>query len=257
MGELDCAVLIPVYNGAATVGDVVRGVLRYTNRVIVVDDGSTDGTAEVLRGFPDITVLTHEVNKRKGAALQTGMRHAREQGIGSVITLDADGQHDPDDIPKFLAAYEEGHGALLIGSRFLLSQRRQSAKRGARSRPREMPRVRYLSNTISSALISIFIGQRLSDIQCGYRLYETDLLERIPLEETGFNFETEIVAKAVRLGIKVGEVPIRCLYPEGVVQSHYRPLRDSWQIARTVLWARSVARRQPRPGTTSPPKGPP
>lgn len=107
-----------------------------------------------------------------------------------------------------------------------------------------MPRVRYVSNMISSALISLVIGQRLGDIQCGYRLYETDLLDRIPLEETGFNFETEIVAKAVGLGIKVGEVPIRCLYPEGVERSHYRPFRDSWQIGRVVLSARRALRKR-------------
>jgi hypothetical protein len=110
-----------------------------------------------------------------------------------------------------------------------------------------MPRVRYLSNTVSSFVISRLmgapIGRGITDIQCGYRLYEADILERIPVGETGFNFETEIVAKAVRLGIPVGEVPIRCLYPDGIQRSHYRTFHDSWQIARVALAARRVQRR--------------
>jgi len=240
MEGLDFAVLIPVYNGAATIADVIRGVERHARRVIVVDDGSTDGTGGVLRTIPGLTVLTHGTNRRKGAALQTGLRHARKESIGCVISLDADGQHDPDDIPRFLAAYAEGKGSILIGNRFL--EDHSGIRTRGRRRPREMPRRRYLSNTFSSALISLAMGLRLGDIQCGYRLYETDLLERIPLEETGFNFETEIVVKAVRSGIRVSEIPIRCLYPEGVKGSHYRTLRDSWQIARTVLWARRASR---------------
>jgi hypothetical protein len=104
-----------------------------------------------------------------------------------------------------------------------------------------MPRVRYLSNTLSSALISALIGARLSDIQCGYRLYDVAAFQRVPTEESGFNLETEIVARAVRMGVTVGEVPVRCLYPEGVARSHYRTLYDSWQIARVAMRGRRGA----------------
>jgi len=254
MPDSDFAALIPVYNGAGTMEEVVRGAARHLGRIIVVDDGSTDATPEILRRFSDIEVLTHMENRKKGAALQTGIRHARKEGIRCVVTLDADMQHDPDDIPRFIDAYRAGLGSIIIGSRFLALPQEGAPGPGIsplarprRHRPPEMPRVRYLSNTISSFLISRFVGappgSRFGDIQSGYRLYETDILERIPLEEVGFNFETEIVVKAVRLGIPVGEIPIRCLYPEGVARSHYRTFHDSWQIARVALAARRIRRK--------------
>jgi len=248
MPDSEFAVLVPVYNGAETVEEVIRGVGRHLADIIVVDDGSTDGTADILKALSGITVLTHEVNRKKGAALQTGIRHARKLGFRCVITIDADMQHDPDDIPSFVEAYERGLGAILVGSRFLgPGVCAKDGEKPPRRRPPEMPRVRYLSNTISSFLISRLmgapVGRGITDIQCGYRLYETDVLERIPGGEAGFNFETEILAKAVRLGILVGEVPIRCLYPDGIQRSHYRTFHDSWQIARVALAARRIRRK--------------
>jgi hypothetical protein len=101
-----------------------------------------------------------------------------------------------------------------------------------------MPRLRYCSNTLSSKLISWIIGARVYDIQCGYRLYESSILSRLTFEETGFNFETEVVAKAVRAGIKVGNVPVRCIYEHGTEKSNYRNLGDSWAIAKVVIRCR-------------------
>jgi glycosyltransferase involved in cell wall biosynthesis len=222
------AVVIPVFNAEETLGSVIGKALNYASNVIVVDDGSTDGSAGVAEGFPQVTLLRHGVNRKKGAALQTGLGHARREGIAAVITVDADGQHDPDDIPRFLEAYRNGEGKILVGNRF----------GNVEGRPEEMPRLRYCSNRLSSTLISWVIGARVHDIQCGYRLYESSILGRLTFEETGFNFETEVVAKAVRAGIKVGNVPVRCIYEHGTEKSNYKNLADSWEIAKAVIRSR-------------------
>ena len=224
----DFAVLIPACNEVETIGEVIRRVRKHTQRIIVVDDGSTDGTGDLLSRQKDVVVLTHAANRKKGAALQTGMRHARENGIACLITLDGDGQHDPDDIPHFLEAHAEGRGNLLVGTRFGVGG----------ERPDQMPTVRQWSNKISSWLISRLAGVGLQDIQCGYRLYETRILDLVTSEETGFNFETEVVVKAARAGLRVGQVPIRCLYPEGAERSRYRTFLDSWNIARAAVRSR-------------------
>ncbi len=226
--DIEFAVLIPVYNADEAIGAVIEKSLKHASRIIVVDDGSTDGSATVAEGFSQVKLLRHGVNRKKGATLQTGLGYARKEGIPVVITVDADGQHDPDDIPAFLEAYRRGEGGILVGNRF----------GGTRGRPQEMPRLRYCSNTISSKLISLVIGARVYDIQCGYRLYESSIMDQLTFEETGFNFETEVVARAVRAGIKVGNVPVRCIYEHGTEKSNYRNLTDSWQIAKAVIRSR-------------------
>ena len=114
---LECCVIIPTYNNHRTLQRVIDGVLEYTDAVIVVNDGSTDTTPQILERYPDITQVTHEVNKGKGMALRTGLKTAKDLGFTYAITIDSDGQHFPDDLPVFLSAIENEGEALLIGSR--------------------------------------------------------------------------------------------------------------------------------------------
>ncbi|HRZ78482.1 MAG TPA: glycosyltransferase family 2 protein, partial [bacterium] len=113
--ELNCCVIIPTYNNAGTLASVINGVLRYTDRIIAVNDGSNDLTADILRRFRNITVVTHEVNRGKGIALQTGFKKAVEKGYRYAVTIDSDGQHNPDDLPGFIEKIEAEPDSMIVG----------------------------------------------------------------------------------------------------------------------------------------------
>jgi glycosyltransferase involved in cell wall biosynthesis len=208
-------VLIPAWNEAAYVRPVLEGSLAFLP-TLVVDDGSTDDTPAIARAT-GATVISHRQNRGKGAALMTGFSWALEQGYEAVLTLDADGQHDPSEIPRFLSAYKANSGELIIG-------RRDFAK---------MPLVRRLANAIGSWLFSLAIGTRILDNQSGYRLYARSLLERIDLTSAGFELEVEAIAQAVAAGMRIAWVDIRTIYDTGK-ESYFRPIQDSALFLRTV-----------------------
>ncbi|MCG3197135.1 MAG: glycosyltransferase family 2 protein [Candidatus Omnitrophica bacterium] len=219
----EITLLIPAYNAESSLGDVLDEVLALGLPALVVNDGSTDGTQRVAQGKPVWRVVSHERNRGKGAALKTGFSVARDGGFSHVLTLDADGQHPVEAIPRFLEAYRNRPQAILVGNRF------------SGETIQEMPLVRRLSNGCSSTLISLAAKTRIPDAQCGMRVYPLDLFERIELRSDGYALESEVLVKAARMGIEVVNLPISCHYPDGTATSRYRAFVDSWRIAKVVL----------------------
>jgi glycosyltransferase involved in cell wall biosynthesis len=194
------AVLIPALNAAQTVGQLLGGLRRHVaiESIVVVDDGSSDETAAIAKAAGAV-VLSHEANRGKGAALRTGFQYIlSSSGHESVITMDADLQHDPEDVPKFLTAWQSGDLDLILGYR-------QRIGRG-------MPIHRVLSNTITSALVSARTGVRIRDSQTGFRLIARSVLSSIDVQADGYEAETEILIKAARNGFRIGGVPIATIY---------------------------------------------
>ncbi|HEX9944633.1 MAG TPA: glycosyltransferase family 2 protein [Thermoanaerobaculia bacterium] len=218
---LRVAAAIPAYQAAPSVGGVVRGVLRLLPEVLVIDDGSTDATAEEARRA-GARVLSFAENRGKGAALAAAFQDLFGRGFDGVITLDADGQHLPEEIPKLLAAAESAD--LVLGIRDHLFA--------------EMSTVRRASNRLSSKAISFAAGQCFTDIQTGFRFYSRRLVETVGFPEARFEAESAVVVRAARRGFKVITVPVRLGFADGRTTSHYRPLLDSLRIAGAVTRAR-------------------
>lgn len=218
------AAVIPAFNEAQTIRNVVAHALRETSWVIVVDDGSADGTVQALDRLP-VTILRNEVNRGKAASLVRGMDHALEAGAEAVVTLDGDGQHRPEDIPLLLAAHVRDPRALVIGSRLHQS--------------RHIPADRYLANCFANFWIAWAAGQHVSDSQSGFRIYPATLLRQIrPAfgRAAGFVFESEFLIEAGRREVPIVSVPISAVYPERARRSHFRPVVDIARIARMVAW---------------------
>lgn len=215
------AAVIPSYQAAPSVGSVVRGTFEHLAEVLVVDDGSTDSTADEARRA-GARVISHPSNLGKGRALLTAFQDLFGRGFDAVLSLDADGQHLPEEIPKLLAA--RGEGDLILGVRDHLFG--------------EMGTVRRLSNRLSSRAISFAAGQPLSDIQTGFRLYSKELIDTVGFPEARFEAESAVVVRAVRRGFRVVTLPVRLGFADGRTTSHYRPLVDSLRIAGAVTRAR-------------------
>jgi glycosyltransferase involved in cell wall biosynthesis len=204
--------LIPAYQAEETVGDVVRGARLRVNRVLVVDDGSTDRTGERAAGA-GAEVLRLPENSGKGSALRAGLERILASDATHVVFLDADGQHDPDDLPTLLAAARQGD-AFVIGSRV--------------ARPEETPAVRYRTNEIGSRILTRMTGHEVEDGQSGYRVIAAEVLRRLKLNARGYLIETEILLKAAPHVARFRHVPVRAIYGG---PSHYRPFRDTWIIS--------------------------
>ena len=227
MGANDILALIPAYNAERFVGDVIRVASRHVP-VIAVNDGSTDDTLEVLRqSGGGATVIDQQPNQGKGAALKRGYRAALDAGAAAVIQLDADGQHDPAEIPDFLRTFRETSADLIIGERQF----------------DEMPFVRRMSNTIGRAAFSWAMGSRINDNQSGYRLLSRRLMEAVLASgESGYEFEMDQIVIAVKRGWRIDGVPIRTIYGDEV--SNIRPLQHVVQFFRMVRDARRAMRAQ-------------
>jgi glycosyltransferase involved in cell wall biosynthesis len=218
--------VIPALNASSTIGPVVAGALRHLPRVLVVDDGSTDDTSARARAA-GAEVLRHPGNLGKGAALCTAFEHVLAgHPVAAVITLDADGQHDPEDIPLFLDLHRSAHPSLIVGSR----ARDFAGMWGPR---RAM-------NRFSSASLRVFSGVDLPDSQSGFRLYDAAFLGRLRLVGRRYEAEMEALMRAAEWRLKVTSVPIHLRVVDGRATSHYRPLRDTCRIVDTVLrqWLR-------------------
>ncbi len=222
-------VLIPAFNEAGRIGEVVRRVREKVPFVLVVDDGSQDGTVEEARAA-GAEVVRHETNRGKGVALATGFGRARAMGFDWVITMDADGQHSPDDLPKFIETYVRTGFPVLVGNRM--------------ADVRAMPIVRRWTNRFMSWLLSREMGQYVPDTQCGFRLYRGDVLPFLATASPRFAAESEALLHISALGLRIAPVPISTIYLEGR-ESHIRPVQDTWRFFR-MLWAYRRSRR-PQP----------
>lgn len=213
-----CAV-IPTYNNGGTVAGVVQGVLRQGLPVLVVDDGSTDGTSEALKGL-DVNVLRHEKNLGKGRALKTGLEEARRLGYRFALTIDADGQHDPEDIPALVAA--AGEKTLVVGSRNIAAD--------------GMPAGSTFANRFSNFWFTVQTFRKLPDTQTGFRVYPLEDLPSLKLLTARYEAELTLLVFSAWKGLKLIPVPVRVYYPENRV-SHFRPFTDFFRISvlNTVL----------------------
>lgn len=219
-------VLIPAYKEAARVGAVVRASLPYLP-VLVVDDGSPDDTSEVAREA-GAEVIRQEPNQGKGAALLNGFKHCLARGVDAVITLDADGQHDPAEIPAFIAEFERQKADLVIGKRDFS----------------KMPFPRNITNRIGTWSFSNAMQRYIPDNQSGYRLHSRRLIESaLESREQGFEFEVEIILRCVLEGYQIAWVPIRTIYNR-VQNSKITPLRHVWHFYRVVARAARLIRAQ-------------
>ena len=214
--------IIPAYNAESSVGEIIERTKKFIPRVIVVNDGSTDRTEDVARNR-GTEVVSLPSNRGKGFALRQGFGLALSNGCKAILTLDADGQHDPADIPNFLAAHEQDTQAILIGSRMAQADR--------------FPTQRYYSNRTAAFFISKALGQYLEDTQCGFRLYPADTLRSIPLTTSHFQTETEVLLRAVQRGIRLGSVPVKNIYHSNgnAPPSNFRPVIDTFYICMVVL----------------------
>lgn len=215
--------VIPGYQEGPRIATVV-GAARAYLPVVVVDDGSTDDTAARAEAA-GATVLVQRPNAGKGAALRHGFRYALAQGCAAVVTLDADGQHDPAEIPAFLAAFEAARPELVVGRRDF----------------GEMPPVRRLSNSLGGFVFSAAVGRNVPDNQSGYRLIGRRLMTALlDSDEHGFAFEVEMIARCIALGLPIAWVPIRTIY-EGE-PSHIRPWAHFTSFLRVTRDARRIVR---------------
>jgi glycosyltransferase involved in cell wall biosynthesis len=216
----DVIALIPAWNEGTRLGPVINHTLEHLP-VLVVDDGSEDTTAQVALEA-GAAVISHDQNKGKGVALTTGFDWALAHDYRAVLTLDADGQHDPKDIPKFLAAYASGPWDLIIGKRDFS----------------QMPFPRRYTNPFGSWLLSQALDESILDNQSGFRLHDRQMLEQLDLTTTGFELEVEIIIQAVCREMRIGWVEIRTIYDVDKV-SYFDPLKDSARFLGMVweAWA--------------------
>jgi glycosyltransferase involved in cell wall biosynthesis len=216
-----CAlVLVPVYNASEYLPELIERLRKFVcdENLLFVNDGSTDDSLAVLKRM-NVNHITYAQNKGKGAALSAGFDYAIKQGYRSVVTIDADLQHLPEELPGFYA--------LDNGNRMAIGTRAIDLK--------IMPFDRWLTNNLTSLIISVFSTQRVRDSQSGYRLIPTTVLKAIPMNTIKYDFESEMLFKAGALGCEIGEVPISTIYHGS--HSYINPLKDTLRFIRQI-WKR-------------------
>ena len=211
-------VIVPAYQEERRIASVVKAIKAHCPNVVVIDDGSTDRTSAEAEGA-GATVLKHDRNQGKGTALNTGFKYAIDQGFDLVITMDADGQHSPEEIPKFLDAYIRTGIPVLVGNRM--------------ADQATMPTIRRLTNQFMSWLLTRFMGQYVPDTQCGYRLYRSDVIPFVSAQSEGYAAESEILIHIARRGIRIDSVRIATIY--GDEQSKIHPFRDTLRFF-DMMW---------------------
>lgn len=218
LNTLNCIVVIPTYNNAGTIAQVISDVAEYSDNILVVNDGSTDNTLCILSSFSNIRVLSYEKNRGKGYALKLALKTAVETGFDYAITIDADGQHFADDIPAFIERIEQRPDSLLIGARNLTAD--------------NMPSKNTFANKFSNFWYKVETGQTLIDTQSGYRLYPLRKLRDMRFITRRYEFEVEIIVRAAWKGINVENVPVKVYYaPIEERVSHFKPIKDFTRIS--------------------------
>ncbi|MFH1189420.1 MAG: glycosyltransferase family 2 protein [Candidatus Omnitrophota bacterium] len=207
------SVLIPSYNEARTIGHIVAELVRKGFTVYVVDDGSSDDTAGIAHAGGAV-VVKHRKNMGKGASLREGLKHVVKKRYDAVIIMDGDGQHLASDIENFTEKMEATGADIVIGNRMLDVS--------------SMPRERKYTNRFMSYLISLISGQRVPDSQCGYRLIKRGVLEKIRLEASNYEIESEMIIRASRAGFRIESVPIKTIYRDE--KSRVNPVVDTFRF---------------------------
>lgn len=199
------AVVIPAYNAANTIGQLIDGLTRFTSseNIFVVDDGSTDETSSVARSR-GVWILIHNFRKGKGRSLNDGINKAINMGFDIIVTMDSDLQHDPFDLPRMIDAIEEFD--IVVGKRNV-----------SRS---EMPLHRWLSNWLTSSLISLRVGKQVEDSQCGFRVFKARVFNRVNSKCANYDYESDILLKAGLNGFSIGFVPIKTIYNDSKSNIH-------------------------------------
>lgn len=215
---LNGCVIIPTYNNAKTLAGVIAGVKEYAGDIIVVNDGSTDSTPEILNSFTDIRICSYMLNKGKGYALKKGFQIASSMGFDYAITIDSDGQHFPSDIPLFIEKVMENPGSLIIGSRSFDQE--------------NMPGKNSFANKFSNFWYWVETGQKLNDTQSGFRMYPLTEVSQLKFFTRKYDFELEALVRLAWNEVPVIPVSIDVYYPpEGERVSHFKPFRDFTRIS--------------------------
>jgi glycosyltransferase involved in cell wall biosynthesis len=222
--QLHVCVIIPTYNNQRTLKRVLDGVLELTNNIIVVNDGSTDTTSNILKDYPNIQQIHFPENKGKGLALREGFKHAISLGYQFAITIDSDGQHFPSDIPNFINELEQNQtqDILIIGSRNMEQE--------------GVPGKSSFGNKFSNFWFWIETGIKLKDTQSGFRLYPLNVIKNLKFYTTKFEFEIEVIVKSAWKDVEVKNMPIQVLYDESERVSHFRPFKDFTRISILNTW---------------------
>jgi glycosyltransferase involved in cell wall biosynthesis len=217
--------LIPAFNEAGTIAQVVRGVSPHVAAVWVVDDSSTDGTAEAARNA-GAKIVVHRGRRGKGAAVRAGLAQVLESDPTHILMLDGDLQHLPEEAPLLIAEGQRTGADVVLGER--------------RFDRRAMPASRYHANRIGSLALSRFLGLAIGDTQCGFRLFKTDALRGMPLRAQGYEIETEMLVKLKRRGGRIAGVPVTAVYAGQ--RSKLRPVRDTTKTCFLAVYYRFMER---------------
>jgi glycosyltransferase involved in cell wall biosynthesis len=223
--KMRTCVLIPTYNEAKNIADLVKKIREQKLDILVIDDGSCDNTADIAQRNGAV-VIKNPRNLGKGASLVKGFDHILKSGFDACITMDGDGQHRPEEISNFIqAAVNSDHG-IIIGNRMAKSA--------------NMPFIRVITNKFMSWLISKITRQKISDSQCGFRLLRKEVLEKIKLRTAKFEIESEIIIEASRNGFKIASIPVTSVYVNET--SHINPVTDTLRFLRFLFKKGTVPR---------------
>ena len=250
--KLRLIAVIPCFNEQQFIGDIVTRAKRYVDKVIVIDDGSTDNTSEAAR-TAGAEVIKHKARQGAGAATKSGFEAAKANNADVLVTLDGDAQHNPDEIPQLLAPIVEGKADLVIGSRFLPPRQsavssQQSAAKDLDSRlstidyrlPTNIPRYRKFGIDVITWLYNLGSKEKVSDSQSCFRAHSRRLLEAVNITEKGFGFSVQVLIQARKKSFVIAEVPISCVYhSQG---SSLNPVTHGLGVAFTVIKLRLLGR---------------
>ena len=212
-----CAI-IPAFNEAEAIAGVIRGIKKFGVDAVVIDDGSTDETS-LIAEKEKAHVIHHPRRSGKGMSLRNGFDYALKQGYDLFFAIDADGQHDPDDIPLFLAKVKGQERSIAIGNRM--------------NSPKDMPLIRVIANKMMSSIISAICQQHIPDTQCGYRLFTRDAIASIDIRSCKFEIDSELLIKLARKNFQIESIPIKSIYASET--SKIRPVRDTFRFVRFIL----------------------
>jgi len=215
---MKACVIIPTYNESKEISGIIKEIRKQDLDVLVVDDGSTDSTAQIAAHAGAI-VLRNLINEGKGACLRKGFRYAIENDFDAVITMDGDGQHLPQDLSNFMRAAGNSKSGIFVGNRMLETK--------------GMPWIRIITNKFMSWIISILSKQKIPDTQCGFRLINRGVFEKIELKTSKFETETEILIKASRAGFKIESVPVKTVYKGE--KSQINPFIDTLRFLKFII----------------------